>query len=113
MAAYTKEQIRARAAGQDGSNGAEHRRRTLLERLASFAGSREDVRPQRDPQMAPQMQPRPVQPVAAPAVHSEYAKRPAAPAARPAATAAPRPVQARPAEDEQLEIPAFLRRQSS
>ncbi len=113
-----QEQIRARAAGQDSAAGVENRRRTLLERLASFAGAREEVRaPQREPQMQPQMQPRPVhaaQPAPQPApvsAHAEYAKRPAAPQARPAASVAPRP--ARPAEEEQLEIPAFLRRQSS
>ena len=103
-----QDQIRARAAGQDAMNGADHRRRTLLERLASFAGAREEPRAaHREPPLAPQAQPRPLQPAPS---HAEYAKRPAAPV-RPAA-AQPRPAP-RPSDDEQLEIPAFLRRQSS
>jgi cell division protein FtsZ len=105
------------------------KRRTLLERLASFGMSRqEDVippgayeRPQ--PQMAPAA---PLQAQAAQphrgqpnAIHAEYAKRPAAPAPRAAqpqlpldqhGRVAPQP---RTAEEDHLEIPAFLRRQSS
>jgi cell division protein FtsZ len=101
----------------------ESRRRTLLERLATFGMSRaEDDHhvPAPTPQLAPPQaygqptyQTRPSAPSAA---HAEYAKRPPAP--RPAASLdqhgrdqhgrAP----AR-AEDEQLEIPAFLRRQSN
>ena len=108
------------------------RRRTLLERLASFGMSRaEEPHHQQAPQLqAPQHAPQqhaqqpmqqapqaygqpayqPRQPNPSP-VHAEYAKRPQAPQ-RPAAPmdalgrAAPR-------DDDQLEIPAFLRRQSN
>jgi cell division protein FtsZ len=93
----------------------ETRRRSLLEKLAAFGVSRheDDVPPQRAIP-APLAPPR----ATAAAVHAEYGR----PQPRPAA---PRPVQgqldphgrapARPAslEDDQLEIPAFLRRQSN
>ncbi|MDE2578408.1 MAG: cell division protein FtsZ [Hyphomicrobiales bacterium] len=94
------------------SNPVEQRRRTLLERLTSFATSREDAAraaaPQQRPIVAPVAPQRPVAP--APQQHvSEYAKR---------APAAPRPTyepraQQRPQEEDQLEIPAFLRRQAN
>jgi cell division protein FtsZ len=119
---------------------AEQRRRVgLLERLASFGMSRAEehhgVAPQHAPaaipapaapvQMAqipqaPQMAqapqiaphaayaPRPAQPSA---VHAEYAKRP--PAQRPSASIDAHGRGYPRAEDDQLEIPAFLRRQSS
>ncbi len=106
----------ARAEGQGNAVSAvEQRRRTLFERLTSFGASREEAgRPQVEPQMARQApvaqpQARPAQPAAS---HAEYAKRPVQPAARPA-DAYGRVAPARPSEDEQLEIPAFLRRQSS
>ncbi|MFO1135621.1 MAG: cell division protein FtsZ [Rhodoblastus sp.] len=107
----------ARAAGQGNAVSAvEQRRRTLFERLTSFASSREEAaRTQVEPQMArpapvAQPQARPAQPAAG---HAEYAKRPAAQPARPAgADAYGRVAPARPTEEEQLEIPAFLRRQS-
>jgi cell division protein FtsZ len=67
--------------------------------------------------IAPQAAPRLVQPSP---VHAEYARRPASPSAPtprqapldPHGRAAPAPV-ARNSEDDHLEIPAFLRRQSS
>jgi cell division protein FtsZ len=98
----------------------EAKRKTLLERLATFGMSRAEEQaaahvaqripqppalPPAPPAYAP---PRPVQPSP---VHAEYAKRP--PAQRPAPTmdvsgrGYPRP------EDDHLEIPAFLRRQSN
>jgi cell division protein FtsZ len=55
-------------------------------------------------------------------VHAEFAKRPAAPIAAPSAPRAPQlpldqhgrvQAQTRPSEDDHLEIPAFLRRQSN
>jgi cell division protein FtsZ len=119
----------------------ETRRRTLLERLATFGMSRAEEHtaagaphsaphsaPQIAPQMAPQIAPpapqahapqqqayapRPAQPspVQPSPVHAEYAKRP--PAQRPAASLdAHGRGYSRP-EDDQLEIPAFLRRQSN
>ncbi len=93
----------------------EKKRTTLMDRLAAAGFGR---RPERDD--APVPQPRPVQsaapdhapevrpelpPQPAP-VHQEFAKRPAAQPARPAP-------QQRMFEDDQLEIPAFLRRQSN
>ncbi|PPQ39976.1 cell division protein FtsZ [Rhodoblastus acidophilus] len=102
--------MRAQAAGE---TEPETKRRTLLERLANFGMSRaEELRAHQGaaapqpalapPGYAPQQQPSPV--------HAEYAKRP--PQQRPAGAV---DVHGRPlprAEDDQLEIPAFLRRQS-
>ncbi len=106
----------ARAAGQGNAVSAvEARRRTLFERLTSFGASREDGgRPQVEPQMArpapvAQPQARPAQPAPS---HAEYAKRPANQPA-PRADAYGRVAPSRPSEEEQMEIPAFLRRQSS
>jgi cell division protein FtsZ len=96
----------------------ETRRRSLLEKLAAFGVSRHE-----DDAPAPRGIPAPPVPLAPPrptaaAVHAEYGR----PQPRPAA---PRPVQGqldphgrtptRPGslEDDQLEIPAFLRRQSN
>jgi cell division protein FtsZ len=96
----------------------ETRRRSLLEKLAAFGVSRHE-----DDALAPRAIPGPPVPLAPPrptaaAVQAEYGR----PQPRPAA---PRPVQGqldphgrapiRPAslEDDQLEIPAFLRRQSN
>jgi cell division protein FtsZ len=100
----------------------ETRRRSLLEKLAAFGISRQE-----DPAPSPAPMARPLAPIppapapqrpAPPMVHAEYGR----PQPR---VAAPRPVQgsldphgrmgARPIahEEDQLEIPAFLRRQSS
>ncbi|HEX2552772.1 MAG TPA: cell division protein FtsZ [Microvirga sp.] len=111
-------QMRARTgepeAGQDG------RRMTLLQRLATVGFGRKDEAPAEAPLPVHRPAPEPARPQAS-GVHAEYAKRPTAqpqPAYRPAqgqldpqgraAPAAPRAY-----EDDQLEIPAFLRRQSS
>ncbi len=99
---------------------ADVKRRTLLERLAAFGMSRqEDGLPMpaaapegRHAPGAPQLGYRP-QPGS---VHSEYAKRPPAPmpAPRPSLDGHGRPApQPHSSEDDQLEIPAFLRRQTS
>jgi cell division protein FtsZ len=120
-------QIRASRTDQPAQPAADPRRRTLLERLATFGMSRQEeaaAPAQRQAAPAPQQaapasyaRP-PAAPQAAPQapVHSEYAKRPVAPQqARPVGLdshgriATP----ARSAEEEQLEIPAFLRRQSN
>ncbi len=121
--------------------GADAKRRTLFERLASFGISREheDAAPaQAGPLVAPVrpvppsqpqhlQQPQPLQqPQQLPPrhqanpspVHAEYAKRPPAPGPARAQQAQldlhGRPMPApRSAEDDQFEIPAFLRRQSS
>jgi cell division protein FtsZ len=94
----------------------EARRRTLLERLASFGASRQEDAMQGAPQQAapraPQQRPAGAPPSPS---HAEYAKRPAAPAPAPAGHAGLDPhgrrASVRSIEDEQLEIPAFLRRQ--
>ena len=110
----------------------EQRRRTLLERLASFGMSRAEdsaahqVPQQREPQMGQPSQAPAAAPVAAQHANVQLTRRPVAPAPHPgyAPQARPqqglgqldhhgRPAQQRSYEEEQLEIPAFLRRQSS
>ncbi len=97
----------------------ETKRRTLLDRLAAFGLSRHE-----EPQAAPAPAPAPRQDMAAPVasrpaapsqVHAEYAKRPAAPAQRPLPPEAQTRMtpQVRNTEEDQLEIPAFLRRQAN
>jgi cell division protein FtsZ len=86
-----------------------------MERLASFGMSRAEEHAVEAPRLpAPQPQvPRnypPRQPSPSP-VHAEYAKRPAT--QRPAAPLDPHGRALPRAEDDQLEIPAFLRRQSN
>ena len=121
-------QIRAQRGEALPETGAEVKRRSLLERLSSFGISRQEEAPR---QAAPQRQAPPAFPArslqpqapapAAPApVHAEYSKRPQAPAPtqaqRPAAQldvhgrAAP---QQKLFEDDNLEIPAFLRRSAN
>ncbi len=101
---------------------ADIKRRTLLERLAAFGMSRDETAPapiadHRPP--APQLgyQPQQYQRPAAPApAHADYAKRPAAPQQRPGQQPLDshgRVAPSRPSEDDQLEIPAFLRRQTN
>jgi cell division protein FtsZ len=92
------------------------RRRSLFDRL--IGANKQDEAPAQRPAQAPQQNFAPRPPQGPAPVHQEYGKRPAAPQApRPAQGAldphgrqAP---QQRSIEDEQLEIPAFLRRQSS
>jgi cell division protein FtsZ len=89
----------------------------LLDRLAAFGLSRHEETQAATPpaprqEMAPPMAPRPAAPSQ---VHAEYAKRPAAPTQRPVQ---PEPQsritpQVRNSEEDQLEIPAFLRRQAN
>ena len=118
-----QEQIRAQRGEAPASHPVEAKRQTLLGRLATFGlgRSEEPEAPRATPPLAAPQRPsagplqRP-QPAPAP-IHAEYAKRPVAPVA-------PRPVQApldshgrspqgqRQLDDEQLEIPAFLRRQA-
>jgi cell division protein FtsZ len=120
-------QIRAsRGDAEPVPSGQEHKRMTLLQRLATvgFGGRRDDgAPPVPTPAEAPPA-PRPVAEAPArppvPPVHAEYVKRPAA-----APQTAYRPAHGsldaqgrvanppRSLEDDQLEIPAFLRRQSS
>ncbi|MGH6795720.1 MAG: cell division protein FtsZ, partial [Methylocella sp.] len=118
-------QIRARRGERGAEPHPEAKRRSLRERLASFGISRQEeaaagraprerqapARQSVQEQIHPQQQPGPV--------HAEYAKHaqhPPAPqrAAQTAVDAHGRGAyQARAIEEDQLEIPAFLRRQSS
>jgi cell division protein FtsZ len=110
--------------GEPEPSGHEHKRMTLLQRLATVGFGRKDegAPVQSAPVEPPQAPaPRPVMEAPrAPAlpVHAEYTKRPAAPAPayRPAQGTLDNhgraPVQPR-FDDDQLEIPAFLRRQSN
>ena len=117
-------QIRQQISSGD---GADVKRRTLLERLAAFGQSREELGGAMPPPERPAMpqlgygqaqQPN-YRPAAPAPVHSEYAKRPAAPGGHlptqrqpldQHGRVAPAPRQS---EDDQLEIPAFLRRQTN
>jgi cell division protein FtsZ len=120
-----QQQIRAHRGEAPPENATETRRRTLLERLAAFGMSRQDEVQQAPAPQVPALPAPPrlgSQPPARPApapVHTEYARRPQAPGPAPA----PRQAQLDPhgratpvvrsSEDDHLEIPAFLRRQSS
>ena len=120
-------QIRAQRGEPVQEQVVEGKRRTLMERLATFGiGRGEDAapapqaqRPQAVPQAARPQAPAPQPRVQPPApVHGEYGKRPVA-APAPRANQVPldshgrvMPAQ-RQLEDDQLEIPAFLRRQSN
>jgi cell division protein FtsZ len=94
----------------------ESRRRSLLERLANFGMSRADELrahhsvPAPTQAIPPQSQNQPYLPPQPSAVHAEYAKRP--PAQRPAGGADVHGRALPRAEEDQLEIPAFLRRQN-
>ncbi len=113
---HIRDQIRAHQAGIAAPATTEQRRRTLLERLAAFGTSRTEDKAPAAPSPAPSAPPAPRP--AAPPAHAEYARRPAAPVAGPrphsldahGRAAAPTP---RSLEEDQLEIPAFLRRQSN
>jgi cell division protein FtsZ len=110
-------EIRAQQRGEVEEAGPEKQRMTLLQRLAAVGlGRREE--PEAEQHTAserPQLPPLPPrQPVRMPDPVSEYAKRPPAPApqgldihGRPSL-----PVH-KPVDDDQLEIPAFLRRQAN
>jgi cell division protein FtsZ len=111
-----QELMRARqTGGAPQMAAAETRRRTLLERLATFGMSRAEehvAETQAQRVAAPQPQRAvPRQQQAPSPVHNEYAKRPAA--QRPAAPLDPHGRALPRAEDDQLEIPAFLRRQAN
>jgi cell division protein FtsZ len=89
------------------------RKTSIFERLANFGASRTEGGPQAAAPQPPMPPRAPAQPPV-PGV-SEYAKRPAGPAPAHAALDAQgrRAPQPRPAEDDHLEIPAFLRRQAN
>jgi cell division protein FtsZ len=89
---------------------------SLLQRLTTVGFGRRDEAPAEQPAPAPRQPEAPRQSAAS--VHAEYAKRPVSPQGyRPAqgqldpqGRMAPAPRQS---EDDQLEIPAFLRRQAN
>lgn len=111
-------QLAARAAApqpQMPPHAADQKRMSLMQRLASVGFGRKDDAAQEEPQ--------PLQPAASPprpapsAAHAEYMRRPA-PATVPRAAEGQLDVRGRApvprqAEDDQLEIPAFLRRQAN
>ncbi len=108
-------QLRAQHAGGV-EHHEQHKRVSLLQRLATVGfGRKEEV--EEAPQYAPRQEPvMPAQAVSP--VHAEYSRRqPVAPQPQQQAPAqsyeAPRPVTPRAAEEDQLEIPAFLRRQAN
>jgi cell division protein FtsZ len=121
-------QLRARrgeAPLQQHAEAKQHR--SLLERLASFGASRHEEpapraegRERHAPPAQHSGQGQPQRPQAPGPVHAEYGGRRSYPAAPQRAAQAPQEPHARPAaypvrsaEEDQLEIPAFLRRQSS
>ena len=117
-------QIRAsRGDAEPAAAAPEQKRMTLLQRLATvgFGGRKEETAAPSAPAEVPPLAvapaaPEPVQRQPSP-VHAEYAKRPAPQGYRPAqgsldAQGRVTPPQ-RSIEDEQLEIPAFLRRQAN
>jgi cell division protein FtsZ len=90
------------------------RKTSIFERLANFGASRTEAGPQ--PAAAPQPPAPPRAPAPQPPAVAEYAKRPAGPAPAPAHAALDaqgRRAPQRPAEEDHLEIPAFLRRQAN
>jgi cell division protein FtsZ len=110
-------QIRA-AARQEEHGGGDRKRMTLLQRLASVGlGRREDEIPHLEPGMAPPAVPPAPQPHADPARRSQ--QQPVPQGYRPAQGQldshgrAPSPFAPRHSEEDQLEIPAFLRRQAN
>jgi cell division protein FtsZ len=105
-----QKQIRAQRGEQAETHG-DTKRRTLLERLAAFGTSRNDEPGMagRDTRTPPPAPARIAQPNS---VHAEYGKR-AAQAPRQQSLDAQGRVVTRSMEEDQLEIPAFLRRQSS
>jgi cell division protein FtsZ len=118
-------QIRAHRGEMQGQPHPEFKRRSLLERLASFGTSRQDdvgADPAPHERQAPQIRHQPAPPAQRPqqpnSIQAEYGKR-GYPAAAPRAPQQPLDQHGRVAyqnranEEDQLEIPAFLRRQSS
>jgi cell division protein FtsZ len=110
-------QNQLRAQRTDSAEAATHveaKRRSLLERLASFGIGRHEEQDQAAARPSPAAQPAPppAAPPSQPAGHAEYGKRPA-PARQPLDQHGRITPPARQVEDDQLEIPAFLRRQSS
>jgi cell division protein FtsZ len=108
-------QNQIRASRGEPEPGHETKRMSLMQRLATVGfGRREDAHPeqatQRPAQEAPRQQMSPV--------HAEYAKRPASPQGYRPSQGHPDPQgrmapASRSVEDDQLEIPAFLRRQAN
>jgi cell division protein FtsZ len=116
-------QLRATRGEVDASASHDHKRMTLLQRLATVGFGRKDepagqatAPAEKSPGLpratAEGAQRPPVSPV-----HAEYAKRPTPPTFRPAQGSLDshgRPqAQSKSLDDEQLEIPAFLRRQTN
>jgi cell division protein FtsZ len=111
-------EIRAQQRGEVEETGPEKQRMTLLQRLAQVGLGRRDDSAAQEQRAEPdraQLPPLPQrQPVRMPDPVSEYAKRPPAPAPQGLDIHGRQalPVH-KPVDDDQLEIPAFLRRQAN
>ncbi len=115
-----QKQIRAQRGETAVEPAHEVKRRTLLERLAAFGMSRQDepagAAMHEAPAKVPPQQTAPGRPAQPNSVHAEYSKRGAHPGRHGQQPLDPQGRMAHPPraiEDDQLEIPAFLRRQSS
>lgn len=112
-------QTRGAAGAPQPAVSADQKRMSLMQRLASVGFGRKDEEvAEAAPAPAPAPRPAPPAPAAAPsAAHAEFMRRPAAaPAGRPAQGQLDplgRATPSRGAEEDHLEIPAFLRRQSN
>ncbi|HEY1735267.1 MAG TPA: cell division protein FtsZ [Methylovirgula sp.] len=110
-----QKQIRAQRGEAPAEPAHEAKRRTLLERLAAF-GNRHDDHADHEPMDHHANHAPPARAAQPNSIHAEYSKRSAHPGRGMQQPLDPqgRMMHApRPAEDDQLEIPAFLRRQSS
>jgi cell division protein FtsZ len=108
-------EIRASRGGSPAHHGAEKKRMTLLQRLANVGMGRKDddeppARPVQRPGRPAESEPRPAAERRHPEQVSEYVRRPAA-RSLPLDLHGRAP--GRPADDDDLEIPAFLRRQAN
>lgn len=113
-------QIRAQLSEMPADPAHEVKRRTLLERLAAFGMSRkDDPMPFNAHEATPKSLPQygaPARPGQPNSIHAEYGKRPtytSRPGQQPLDPQGRMIHQPRATEEDQLEIPAFLRRQSS
>lgn len=106
----------SRAPAAPAQSPADQKRMSLMQRLASVGFGRKDDETQ-EPQAAVRQPPQPPAiPQAPTAAHAEYMRRPAQPAPRPAQGQLDQMGRVAPnrgSEEDQLEIPAFLRRQAN
>jgi cell division protein FtsZ len=108
----------AQPAPQPPSSAVEQKRMSLMQRLASVGFGRKEEEYAEQQQAPVRQAPQAPMPQVAPpsAAHAEYMRRPAQPVSRPAQGQLDphgRVAPARNSEEDQLEIPAFLRRQAN